>query len=397
MRRLITSISMIVLAIVFYQCSSKSGKVSVDTNQQDTLQSFNDNIINMERLKEMGIDKKTLTKHMKLQELAWYGGDFRDDQSKPRYEPTELDFLLTIPFVDYYLSSHGYKRPTEKLFQDRIKKVFGIGLKKHSSKSYEEIVGDGSFDFAHSYYSICDKNFITYNWMLRDMLSIEGDKIKLKSEVFQQILALNKFLIYDDPSAFKILELSKYEGDENDLGDFYSGKMILDDLFSTYNYFGSSLLNQWYFNKQKDVPYGFVSRIFEQTSNKKLVVHPSLIETVERNSTGKNRTYFNNFGLYVYQMLQNEDGMNSNNYTLEEKARIFCHFANSEYKMRNKYAEYMDTGDWGRTSWTYIMMTNCKSIYEEAQAHKFFGISKPEMMEEMEQEGLELNPSNDNE
>ena len=89
--------------------------------------------------------------------------------------------------------------------------------------------------------------------MLRDMLSIEGDKIKLKSEVFQQILALNKFLIYDDPSAFKILELSKYEGDENDLGDFYSGKMILDDLFSTYNYFGSSLLNQWYFNKQKDV------------------------------------------------------------------------------------------------------------------------------------------------
>ena len=145
------------------------------------------------------------------------------------------------------------------------------------------------------------------------------------------------------------------------------------------------------------VPYGFVSRIFEQTSNKKLVVHPSLIETVERNSTGKNGTYFNNFGLYVYQVLQNEDGMNSNNYTLEEKARIFCHFANSEYKMRNKYAEYMDTGDWGRTSWTYIMMTNCKSIYEEAQAHKFFGISKPEMMEEMEQEGLELNPSNDNE
>ncbi len=37
MRRLITSISMIVLAIVFYQCSSKSGKVSVDTDQQDTL------------------------------------------------------------------------------------------------------------------------------------------------------------------------------------------------------------------------------------------------------------------------------------------------------------------------------------------------------------------------
>ena len=49
--------------------------------------------------------------------------------------------------------------------------------------------------------------------------------------------------------------------------------------------------------------------------------------------------------------------------------------------MRNKYAEYMNTGDWGRTSY------NCKSIYHEAQAHKFFGISKTEMMEDMEQEG----------
>ena len=42
-------------------------------------------------------------------------------------------------------------------------------------------------------------------------------------------------------------------------------------------------------------------------------------------------------------------------------------------------------------------MTNCKNIYHEAQAHKFFGISKPEIMEEMEQEGLDLNTPSDNE
>ena len=83
------------------------------------------------------------------------------------------------------------------------------------------------------------------------------------------------------------------KGYENDLGDFYSGKMILDDLFSTYNYFGSSLLNQWYFNKQKDVPLWLCKqKSLSMTSNKKLVVHPSLIETVERNSTGKNGTLF---------------------------------------------------------------------------------------------------------
>ena len=295
MRNVLELVPLFALTIIFVQCAGNSKRVNIVAMQSHkTTHIQYDSIINMERLREMGIDKKDLLKHMKLQEQAWYGGDFRDDQSKPRYEPVEIDFLLTIPFVDYYLSSHGYNRPTDKLFNDRIKEVFNINLNTHSPKSYEEIVGDGSFAFAHSYYGICGKKFITYNWMLRDMISIERDKIKLKPEVFQQILALNKFLIYNDPSAFKFLELSKYEGNKNDLGDFYSGKMILDDLFSSYNYFESPLLNQWYFNRQKDVPYGFVSRIFEQASNNKLVVHLPLIETVERNSTGRKGTYFNN-------------------------------------------------------------------------------------------------------
>ena len=60
MRRLITSISMIVLAIVFYQCSTKSGKVSVGTNQQDTLQSLNDNIIQYGKIERNGNRQKDL-------------------------------------------------------------------------------------------------------------------------------------------------------------------------------------------------------------------------------------------------------------------------------------------------------------------------------------------------
>ena len=208
------------------------------------------------------------------------------------------------------------------------------------------------------------------------------------------MLALNNFLIYKDPNAFKILELSKYEGTENDLGDFYNGENILNDLFTSYTYFESPLLNQWFFDKVKDIRYGFVRRVFQQSPNNKLIVNLPLIETIERNTDEKG-TYINNLGLYVYKVLQDEDGMNSAHYTLEEKARMFCYFANSEYKMRNKYypgeLDYKG-GDFGRTSWTYVIMTNCEPVYEEAKKHNYFGISKPEMMEEMEQEGLELNP-----
>ena len=385
------------LTQVFCQCKQISKKESSASDKQDSTQIQYDSIISMNSLKEMGINKDVLMQHLELQELAWCGGDFRDDQSKPRYEPTEQDFLLTIPFVEYYLFSHGYRRPTEKLFQDRIRNIFKTNLNIHNKKVYEYVGGAESFDFSQSFYAIKDKGFITYNWLLRDMLSIEGGKIKLKSEVFKQILALNKFLIYKDPNAFKVLDLSKYEGNEDDLGTFYNGKNILEDLVSSYNYFESPLLNQWIYDREKDTRYGFVSRIFDKSPNNKLIVNLPLITTLEKNATAKNGTIYNYWGLYVFHTLKDDNDVNSDHYSLEEKAKMFCYYANSEYKMLNKYGNHLDTNGWGGTSWTYVIMTNCEPVYEEAKKHNFFGISKPAMMEEMEQEGLELNPPRDDE
>ena len=299
--------------------------------------------------------------------------------------------------MEYYLFSHGYRRPTEKLFQDRIRNIFKTNLNIHNKKVYEYVGGAESFDFSQSFYAIKDKGFITYNWLLRDMLSIEGGKIKLKSEVFKQILALNKFLIYKDPNAFKVLDLSKYEGNEDDLGTFYNGKNILEDLVSSYNYFESPLLNQWIYDREKDTRYGFVSRIFDKSPNNKLIVNLPLITTLEKNATAKNGTIYNYWGLYVFHTLKDDNDVNSDHYSLEEKAKMFCYYANSEYKMLNKYGNHLDTNGWGGTSWTYVIMTNCEPVYEEAKKHNFFGISKPAMMEEMEQEGLELNPPRDDE
>ena len=387
----------IVLNMIFCQCKSNTNNKVLDgrdnnSMNQDNIGINNDSIIGMDKLKSMGIDKDALLKHIKLQKLAWYGGDFRDDQSKPRYEPTKEDFLLTIPFVERYLYSHGYRQPTKNVFQERLKYVFNVQLKQDSKKTYEFIAGSKDYNFANAYYAVSSKGFITYNWLLRDLIAIEGDKVRLKPEVLKLILALNNFVFYNDRAAFKFLELSKYKGND-DFGDFYDGKMILEDLFEIYKYFGSQLLNQWYFQKTKERRFAFDNYIFERNSNNQLIAHQSLMETIERNTNEKG-TYITQLGLYVYKVLQDEDEMNAYHYNLEDKARMFCYFANLEYKMRKKYypGSFNYIGDFGRTSYTYIIMTNCEAVYEEAKRHNYFGISKPAMMEEMEQEGLELNP-----
>ena len=387
--------------LILCQCKQSSKNTNSASDKQDSTLIQNDSIISMNSLKEMGVDKDVLMRHLKLQELAWCGGDFRDDQSKPRYEPTKEDFLLTIPFVERYLYSHGYRKPTEEVFQERIKYVFNTQLKQDSKKTYEFIAGSKDYDFANAYYAVSSKGFITYNWLLRDLIAIEGDKVRLKPEVLKLILALNNFVFYNDRAAFKFLELSKYKGND-DFGDFYDGKMILEDLFEIYKYFGSQLLNQWYFQKTKERRFAFDNYIFGRNSSSQLIAHISLIETIERNTDEKG-TYIDNLGSYVFGILQDESDVNHSNYkhySLEDKARMFCYFANSEYKIRKKYypgeLDYKG-GDFGRTSWTYVIMTNCEPVYEEAKKHNFFGISKPAMMEEMEQEGLELNPPRDDE
>ena len=396
MRRIFLVTSILALNMTFCQCKSNTSKTIVADVKDHNEIVINNSIIKMEELKGMGIDKNILLKHIKLQELAWYGGDFRDDQSKPRYEPTKEDFLLTIPFVERYLYSHGYRQPTKNVFQERLKYVFNVQLKQEDKKTYEFIAGSKDYDFANAYYAISSKGFITYNWLLRDLIAVENDKVRLKPEVLKLILALNNFVFYDDRTAFKFLELSKHKGDD-DFGDFYDGKMILQELFEVYKYFGSQLLNQWYFQKTKGRRFAFDKYIFGRNSSSQLIAHMSLIETIERNTDEKG-TYIDNLGSYVFGILQDESDVNHSNYkhySLEDKARMFCYFANSEYKMRKKYypgeLDYKG-GDFGRTSWTYVIMTNCEPVYEEAKKHNYFGISKPAMMEEMEQEGLELNP-----
>ena len=396
MRNIFLTSFLIVLMLILCQCKQSSKNTNSASDKQDSTLIQNDSIISMNSLKEMGVDKDVLMRHLKLQELAWCGGDFRDDQSKPRYEPTKEDFLLTIPFVERYLYSHGYRQPTKNVFQERLKYVFNVQLKQEDKKTYEFIAGSKDYDFANAYYAISSKGFITYNWLLRDLIAVENDKVRLKPEVLKLILALNNFVFYDDRTAFKFLELSKHKGDD-DFGDFYDGKMILEDLFEIYKYFGSQLLNQWYFQKTKGRRFAFDKYIFGRNSSSQLIAHMSLIETIERNTDEKG-TYIDNLGSYVFGILQDESDVNHSNYkhySLEDKARMFCYFANSEYKMRKKYypgeLDYKG-GDFGRTSWTYVIMTNCEPVYEEAKRHNYFGISKPAMMEEMEQEGLELNP-----
>ena len=78
------------------------------------------------------------------------------------------------------------------------------------------------------------------------------------------------------------MENLQSQGDDDGLGTFYNGENILEDLFASYNYYKSPMLNQWYFLKYKDEPYDFVNRIFDKAPNNNIVVHTLLIETIEK-------------------------------------------------------------------------------------------------------------------
>ena len=84
-------------------------------------------------------------------------------------------------------------------------------------------------------------------------------------------MLLNSWKIYDPK-----------EGDDDGLGTFYNGEGILEDLFSTYNYYKSPMLNQWYFNKERDNPFAFLCYIFAKGKGNNLVMHPELIERDHR-------------------------------------------------------------------------------------------------------------------
>ena len=391
MKQIVLMAILIVYTVTFSQCKSEPAKpVSLMSNKKVSENSEQEGITK-DSLRYWGIDKRELLKHLKLQELAWYGGDFRDDQSKPRYEPKREDFLLTIPLVEHYLYTHGFKKPSKALFTKRIKEVFGKSLK--AGVLLTSLKDDISYDFANPFYAVSEKGFITYNWPLRDLITIKNNNVSLKNGVLRQILLLNKFLIYNDTDALKQLERYQYQGETDDIGDYYDSSRMLEDLLKEYSYFGSPELNQWFFNTERKNPFAFLCYIFDKGKGNNLIVHPELIETIERNTTGKNSSFYNDkFQIYVYQVLQDEDGMNTAQFNIDQKARIFCYLANSEYKMRNKYADYIPSTNWGRTSMTYVIMTNCKKVYQYARAHMFFGISSPKMMDEIEREGLDLNP-----
>ena len=393
MKKIQPLILLFAVAVMPIQCNTKTKEKAVTASQQPTtFPTKYDSILTKEQLKAIGIDWNYLKKHLKLQELAWCGGDFRDDQSQPRYEPTKEDFMLTLPFVEYYLQTHGYKKPSADLFQKRIKAVFSKQIDTNNAKPYQSLSGDGSYDFASTYYALCAKGIVTFNWLLNDLVSIQGDKIVLSSCFFKQIMALNNFVIYDDATAFKVLKTmttnKEFEEGYGGIGDIYGGEDILHELFYTYKYYGNQLLNQWAFTTNKESPTTFFHNIFTKSENDKLIVSTPLIETIERNTTGNDHDYYDqHFALYVAQLLQDEKNMNANHFNIEQKAHIFCYFANSEYKMRKRYEEYMIPDDpdatWDQTAWTAVLMKDCKSIYETARAHNFYGICKPAIMKEI--------------
>ena len=80
MKKILGLVPLFALTIMFVQCTGNSKRANtVAMESHKTIHIHYDSIISMERLKEIGIDRNTLLKHIELQENAWNGGDFRDD------------------------------------------------------------------------------------------------------------------------------------------------------------------------------------------------------------------------------------------------------------------------------------------------------------------------------
>ena len=189
MKRFLFISSLLLGLLTFTQCKSNSSKDNIFT-EKGLMNNENKKMKEIDSLKYLGVEKNKLMKHLKLQELAWFGGDFRDDQSQPRYMPTQEDFLLTIPLEEHYLYTHGFKKPSKELFEKRIKQVFGKDLGANTKSTFINLSNEENFDFASSFFAIKDKGFITYNWLLRDLISVNGNTIKFKSTTLKQILLL---------------------------------------------------------------------------------------------------------------------------------------------------------------------------------------------------------------
>ena len=195
---------MLVVATMSLQCNAQTTKTTVDAHQQEMAsRPVYKRLLTREQLEAMGINWNKL--------------------------------LLTIPLVEYYMRTHGYQKPSDELFAQRIQEVFGANLNMQSQKPYLPIQGEADYNFASTYYALCGKGIITYNWLLDDLMDVRTNKIVLRPKIFQQILALNNFVMYNDTAAFKFLTQATYSGHEDDydgMGDPYDGNNILCDLFS---------------------------------------------------------------------------------------------------------------------------------------------------------------------
>ena len=173
MKRFLFISSLLIGLLTFAQCKSNSSKDNTLAVKK-LMNNENIKMNEIDSLKYWGVDKDKLLKHLKLQELAWYGGDFRDDQSKPRYMPTQEDFLLTIPLVEHYLYTHGFKKPSKELFEKRIKQFFGKDLGANTKSTFINLLNSAAFFLVSRFYMLrclfealyADMRFFGASWVL---------------------------------------------------------------------------------------------------------------------------------------------------------------------------------------------------------------------------------------
>ena len=324
----------------------------------------------------MNLDINKLKRHLEFQENALMPDEYTFITTYPeypqsRYKYTIEDLLLTLPLIEKELKNSGLKSLSDEDFRKRILEVFGIDINTEGSENgiipllTEDDKNDPQDRAFHNnvkylpnyYYIEKNKKYIIYMFRLECLIGIIDGEIKLKSSSnnIKNVVAMNRWLLENNNTAFKMLKLSKVNS-ESDWCDLM-GTEILGSLFTGFYYDTDTKLNQWGFDE---------GNVYTSIINRKrgeLYISEPLIKTLEDNTSTDEHNYLDELGFHVFEIIKGERCVY---FTEEDKIKIYHRFAILEKKLRDKYMTMeAPPAGWGAST-TALVRTNFEEFYKKA-------------------------------
>jgi hypothetical protein len=372
-----------ILFTFFYGCKGKS------ENNQNQIIEDNMKIIIPESLLA---DKDQILKRLKVQ-LSWQNMDESDPEA---FNIQEEDVILGSKIKLDAMQRRGFKLIDNEMFNEKVKNIFGINLKKieqcnflHDHGHYVIYVtpkyitetdearegGIGDFQRAN-YYFFRDKNFMTFQIPL--MIGSIEEKSNGTSEiiVWDEEYYRNKFLFNDDQQAFTWLL-------NNDM-DF------LETLIRVFGYDKNNMLNRKVlntinkkYNKDLERDYEQLANLFARKDcNGKLQIRSKLIKTITDNTTVEDNALLTMLEEYLDALMGEEKTKKNEdvqaNFTWVERAKIFTIIGCEVNKIYSKLEISPGLQNWSEVSVLYNELVSNDKLLDEIKKEQYYKLPEVE-------------------